>query len=108
MLEEDAFDFRPRDIDAATNNNIVVPTLIMEEAVGVADVNVAGNVPALPDIVLLAKRQSQVTAACWAFNGKKAFLAIRHRHHSFLIDHDGLISRHHFAGGAGASAARSR
>src|SRR5215470_12691005 len=68
----------------------------MEEAVTVADINIAGNVPTLPNVILLTIGHPQIPAASGPLYGKEAGFAIRYSLHTFLVNHYRLITRNHF------------
>src|SRR5881397_2930475 len=79
MLEQHAFDFGSGDIDAATDDHVVVTALIMKESIGITNENIAWYIPAPPDVLLLMFRQMQVAASRRALDRNKARLAIRQR-----------------------------
>src|SRR5260370_1952083 len=70
VLDQYTLDFWSCDIDAATNNEIVVAALIVKEAIAVTNIDVAGNIPTVAHIVALLSVKVQISAAGRAFDGK--------------------------------------
>src|SRR5436309_2228779 len=60
----------PWDIGPATNNNVVVAALVVKKSVAIANINVAGNVPARADVVPLRIDCVQVTAPGRTLHGE--------------------------------------
>src|SRR5215510_8395893 len=108
MLKQYAFNFQSSDIDASTNDHVVVSALIMKESVTIANVDIAWNIPALPNVLLLIILQMQVTAPGGSLDCKKSRLTIRRRLHCFLIDNLGNVTGNCFSCCTRTRTARTR
>src|SRR6266850_5189206 len=62
VFQQHPFDFRRADIDAPTNNEVIIAALILEESVAIANVNVARYVPAFAHVSLLWISEPQIPA----------------------------------------------
>src|SRR2546426_7460586 len=80
----------------------------MIEPVAIADVNVAGNVPAGAHVLLLAVYRIQVPAAGRTFDREQTRSTVRHRSEPALVDHHGLIARHNLTRSARPGTTRPR
>ena len=100
MREQARLHLWPSDVVASGNDHVVRARLIPEIAVGIADIGVAGDVPAIEDVFELA-RIGEVAAAGWSAHREAAGRAIRHIV-AFVVDDPRLVSRHGNTGRAGA------
>src|SRR6516164_1595087 len=96
MFQQHSFDFRRRNIDTAANDHVVVPALILKEAVTVTYINVARNVPTRAHISPLVLHEPQITAACRSPDREQAWMAIGYSLHGPFIYHHRLIARNDF------------
>src|ERR1044071_811644 len=97
MFEEDTFDLGARNVDASTDDQIVVAALVMEVAIAVADVDVSGNIPSVSHVLSLPIGQIEVTATRRSANGEQSRLTIRDGCHGCLVDYHRFITRNNFA-----------
>ena len=99
VLEQRVLDLGTGDVVAARDDHVVGARLVVEVAVLVDQIGVAGQVPAVPHIVALAL-VGEVAAAGRPAHREPAGLARRQRPH-LVVDHHRLIARDRPAGGAG-------
>ena len=69
----------------------------MKETLGVAHVHVAGNVPPVTHVLLLAFGKGEVAASCRAAHGQQSRSAVRDLLEVFVDDHS-LIPGYNLAG----------
>ena len=98
VLQQSAFDLGAGDVVAGRDDHVVVAGLVAEVAVGIHDKGVAGQVPAVFHIVLLA-RVGQVFAARGAAHRQTPHHAGRHGLH-VVVHNLRHITGHHLADAA--------
>src|SRR6266581_52886 len=70
----------------------------MKETLGVAHVHVAGNVPPVTHVLLLAFGKPEIAASCRAAHGQQSRGAVRDLLEVFVDDH-GLVPRYNLSSG---------
>src|SRR5262249_50822155 len=98
VAQQHLLDLRTGDAVAAGDDHVVGPGLVPEVAVGIPDVGVAGQVPAVLHVAALPI-VAQVTAAGGALDGEAPRLAIRYRL-AVGIEHRGGVAGDRQAGRA--------
>ena len=102
VFDEHVLDFRPGDVVAAADDQIVGTALIPEVAVFVLPVDVARNVPAAAHVLALPFGLPPVPASGWAANRKEPGCAARH--FAKILVHDArVVAGHDRAGGTGTN-----
>src|SRR5436190_24111160 len=108
MFQQYTFNLRRSDIDASADDQVIIPRLILEEAVFIPNIDIAGNVPALPDVSLLLVRKTKIPATSRSLHGQQTRVSVRDCRQRLLIDHHRLIAGDNFSRLTRSRTARAR
>src|SRR5262249_35823954 len=106
VLEQRRLYFGTRDVVARRNDHVVGARLVPEIAVGIHEVSVAGDVPAVLHVLVLAFA-GEIAAPGRPAHGEAAD-GVGRNLLALGVDHARLVTRHRLAGGARANLAFGR